>query len=193
MKKNIREIVSRIPEEELVTPDYYKEKQHQQLVISLIVIVAVLVITLFCSCSATPARADVVSIAQSQIGLGEMGENNRGLYVRQYLNGRENLPWCAGFVSYCAKKSGINISYTLRAKDFLKLGKQINNPRSGDLIIFSRQGGGHVGIIEKVTQSTITTIEGNLGNYPSKVKRVIYKRNHIKNLLAFVRLQKGRS
>ena len=155
---------------------------------SLIISITLLCIVCLSSCTATPARADVVSIAQSQIGLGELGGNNRGIYIRQYLNGRENLPWCAGFVSYCAKRSGIKISYTLRARDFLKLGKQINNPRSGDLIVFSRQGGGHVGIIEKVTQSTITTIEGNLGNYPSKVKRVIYKRNHIKNLLAFVRL-----
>lgn len=138
------------------------------------------------------AEVTSLSIAQSQIGLGEIGGNNKGCYVRQYLNGQENLPWCAGFVSYCVKKSGLNLRYTLRAKDYLKMGKIVNNPQTGDLIIFSRQGGGHIGIIEKITKDTITTIEGNLGDYPAKVKRVIYKRNHIKNLLGYVKLEKGR-
>ena len=135
------------------------------------------------------ARADIISVAQSQIGLGEIGGNNRGIYVRQYLNGKENLPWCAGFVSYCIKKAGLNIPYILRAKDFLKLGKIINTPQAGDLAVFSRQGGGHIGIIEKVTKDTINTIEGNLGEYPAKVKRVVYRKNHIKNLLGFVRIK----
>ena len=135
------------------------------------------------------ARADVVSVAQSQIGLGEVGGNNKGMYVRRYLNGREGLPWCAGFVSYCVVKDGIRIPYTLRARDFLKLGIKVSNPNPGDLIVFSRQGGGHVGIVEKITKDTITTIEGNTGDYPSKVKRITYQRGHIKNFLAFVRLR----
>jgi len=96
--------------------------------------------------------ADMLSIAQSQIGLGELGGNNRGQFVRQYLNGREGLPWCAGFVSFCAKKSGLNIPYTLRAKDFMKLGQKVNKPQAGDLIVFSRQGGGHIGIVEKINK-----------------------------------------
>ena len=137
------------------------------------------------------ARADTtpLSIAQSQIGLGEIGGKNRGVYVRQYLNGQEGLPWCAGFISYCLKKSGYNLPYTLRARNFMKLGKIIKNPQAGDLIIFSRQGGGHIGIVEKVNKDTISTIEGNLGKYPAKVKRVVYRKNNIKNLLAFVRLK----
>lgn len=137
------------------------------------------------------AHADILSVAQSQIGLGEQWGNNRGVYVRQYLNGQENLPWCAGFVSYCAKQSGMHIPYTLRAKDYLKLGTKTNNPKAGDLIVFSRKGGGHVGIIEKVTATTITTIEGNVGDYPAKVKRINYKRNNIKNFVAFVKLERG--
>jgi len=173
---------------EMNTPLVATKEQKQGSFIFWAYIVGVGVICLFSSCQMTPARADMVSVAQSQIGLGEMGGNNRGQYVRQYLGGREGLPWCAGFVSYCAKKSGLNVRYTLRARDFLSLGEKVNNPQSNDLIVFSRQGGGHTGIVERVTKDTITTIEGNLGNYPSKVKRVIYKRNHIKNFLGFVRL-----
>jgi uncharacterized protein (TIGR02594 family) len=113
-----------------------------------------------------------------------------GVYVRQYLNGQEGLPWCAGFVSYCLKKSGSNLRYTLRAKDYLKLGKIVNEPKAGDLMVFSRKGGGgHIGIIEKVNPQEITTIEGNVGDYPARVKRIVYKKIP-KNLLAFVRLAK---
>jgi len=138
------------------------------------------------------ARADIVSTAQSQIGLGELGSNNKGIYVKRYLNGQEGLPWCAGFVSYCAKEAGYKLPYLLRAKSYLKYGQRINDPKAGDLIVFTRQGGGHIGIIEKVSKDTITTIEGNLGAYPAKVKRVNYHREHIKNFTGFVRLAEAR-
>lgn len=136
-------------------------------------------------------NADVVSIAQSQIGFGETGGNNKGMYIRQYLGGREGLPWCAGFVSYCLKKSGTDISYTLRAKDFLKLGKKASHPQAGDIVVFGRKGGGHVGIIEKVNKNSFISIEGNTGDFPSKVKRLTHKLNE-KNILGFVRLSKAR-
>jgi len=128
-----------------------------------------------------------LSVAQDNIGLGEIGANNKGIYVRQYLNGQENLPWCAGFISYCLKQAGFDIPYYLQAKSFLKVGKRVNTPKAGDLIIFSRKGGGHIGIIEQVKDNKIITIEGNLGIFPAKVKRVFYK-GKPKNLLAYVRL-----
>jgi uncharacterized protein (TIGR02594 family) len=138
------------------------------------------------------ARADLVSVAQSEIGHGEQGSNNKGIYVRQYLNGREGLPWCAGFVSYCIKKSGVNLPYTLRARDYLNLGKKVPNPKAGDIIVFSRgHAAGHVGIVEKVSGSSIVTIEGNTGEFPSKVKRITYK-SKPKNLLGYIRLAKAK-
>lgn len=134
------------------------------------------------------ARAETpLQIAQSQIGNGEEVKNNCGKQVRMYLNGQEGLPWCAGFVSYCLKMGGKNVRYTLRARDFLTLGKIVKNPKKGDLVVFSRQGGGHIGIIEEVLNNKIITIEGNVGEYPAKVKRVVYT-GKIKNLLGFVRI-----
>ena len=131
----------------------------------------------------------VLMIAQSQIGLGEMGGNNKGIYVRRYLNGAENMPWCAGFVSYCVREAGYDLPYLLRAKSYLKYGQQVSKPQAGDLMVFSRKDGGHIAIIEKVNKDAIITIEGNKGDYPAVVKRVKYDRHNIKNLLAFVRLE----
>jgi len=154
----------------------------------LVFIPAVLAMILIFACIFAHANSPLY-YAQQEIGHGEIGGNNQGIYVRQYLNGQENLPWCAGFISYCIRKSDIKKRYTLRAKDYLTMGLKVSDPQPENLIIFTRKGGGHVGIIEKITQTTITTIEGNVGDYPAKVKRVIYQKNNIKNLLGFIKLQ----
>ena len=133
-----------------------------------------------------------ITIAQQEIGHGEIGGNNKGYYVRQYLNGQENLPWCAGFISYCLKKSGYDLPYLLRAKSYLKYGRRVNIPQTGDLIVFSRKGGGHIEIISKVNKDNIWTIGGNVGIFPAKVREFKYSCNNIKNLLGFVRLAKGK-
>lgn len=144
------------------------------------------------SCDHEWARADVVSIAQSQVGLGEMGGNNRGIYVRQYLNGKDGLPWCAGFVSYCVKQAGYSLPYYLQAKSYLKLGNKIErwNLSPNDIVVFSRKGGGHIGIIEQVVKNGFTSIEGNVGEYPARVKRVKHMFED-SGILGFVRLAKG--
>ena len=138
------------------------------------------------------ARAETtpLTIAQQEIGYGEIGGNNKGVYVRQYLNGREGLPWCAGFISYCLKKAGYNLPYFLRAKSYLRIGKKVTIPQAGDLIIFSRQGGGHIEIISKVTKNNIWTIGGNVGSFSAKVREFKYNRNNILRLLAFIRIEK---
>lgn len=161
-----------------------------KLFLSTFLAAAILFVIVIMAHAQTPCPA-IIAIAQSQIGHGELLGNNRGPHIKEYLNGKEGLPWCAGFVSYCARESGLDIKYTLKAKDFLKLGKTVKYPQPGDIIVFSRNGGGHVGIIEKTEGGAITVIEGNSGKYPSKVKRVIYK-SKPRNLLAYVRLQNAR-
>jgi len=133
--------------------------------------------------------ADILFIAQSEIGKGEIGGNNTGKEVILYLNGQNNLPWCAGFVSYCIRKTGKKFPYLLRAKSFVKYGEVITKTelKSGDLAVFTRQGGGHVGIIESISKEGFVCIEGNVGDYPSKIKRVSHKFTD-KNIYKFVRI-----
>jgi uncharacterized protein (TIGR02594 family) len=143
-----------------------------------------------------PASQTAVLIAQRELGHGETTGNNRGSDIRRYLQGKENLPWCAGFVSHVLKQANITTyPYTLSSLKYYKTAKEkrllTNNPQAGDLIIFTRQGGGHIGIIEKVDNNFIYTVEGNVGNYPSKVKRVIYRKGNIKNLLGFAKIKEA--
>ncbi len=131
--------------------------------------------------------SDIIGIAQSQIGQGEIGKDNGGPTVRKYTRGQE-VPWCAGFVSWVFHTSGRDIPYHLSARSYLRY-KRVKSPKAGDLIIFRRgANGGHIGIIESVEDGRITTIEGNKGTYPARVKRFAYTLGHIKNLLGFVRL-----
>jgi uncharacterized protein (TIGR02594 family) len=137
------------------------------------------------------AHADIVSVARQEIGHGEFIFDNYGPDVARYMQGRQGLPWCAGFVSYCLSQAGYKLPYTLRSRTFLDYGKRVGTPQPGDLAVFSRGNAGHVGIVEKVTGNKIVTIEGNTGNYPAQVRRITYNGTP-RNLLAWVRVQKGR-
>ncbi len=95
--------------------------------------------------------------------------------------------WCATFVSACAIKTGMTDIIPTECgcgemvRLFQKLGEWDENdarvPNPGDIIFYDWQDSGsgdntgnpdHVGIVEKVSGSTITVIEGN---YSDSVKR----------------------
>ena len=128
----------------------------------------------------------ILSNARAQIGNGEQGENNSGKDVQMYLRSKEHLSWCAGFVSFVLKTSGVQFHYTLRAKDFLTYGVKVAHASPGDIVIFTRKGGGHVGIVEQVFKDYYISIEGNVGDFPARVKRIKHFYND-KSFLCFRR------
>lgn len=138
-------------------------------------------------------QSSIVEIARSQLGKGEEGGNNHGVSVRKYTRGSE-VAWCAGFVSWVLQESGHQQKYLLSAREYWAHYKthRTKNPRPGDIICFYRGSRGnrlgHVGIIEEVKGFKIITIEGNVGKYPAKVKRVEYQIGKIPKLLGFIRI-----
>jgi len=148
---------------------------------------ALVFLLIFGSTAFADNNTDILKVARSQIGCGETIANNHGKDVEKYLRNTERWPWCAGFVSYCLKEAGLNKKYTLRAKNFLTYGKEVETPIPGDIVVFTRKGGGHVGIVEEVKEDCYITIEGNVGAYPAKVKRITHKYNE-KNFMAFIRV-----
>jgi len=140
---------------------------------------------------------DLVKIAISHLGNGEEGGNNKGKWVKLYNRGLE-APWCAGFVSYVMKEVDIDgLGYSLSAKDLYNRGRSLGygkeKPRTGDLICFYRDNPkswkGHIGIVEKVDEEYIYTIEANKGNYPAKVARYKYKKDNVPKLLGYIRVK----
>lgn len=111
---------------------------------------------------------DIVSVAAREIGYRETG-NNMTKYGAWY--GTNGAAWCHMFVSWCAAKAGIPVSVVpktastsegmawFKSRGIFKY-KGKYTPKRGDLVYF-KTGRSHVGIVEKVTGSTLHTIEGN--------------------------------
>ena len=113
-------------------------------------------------------REQIIAVAVSEIGYRE-GTNNATKYGAWY--GMNNQPWCAMFVSWCARQAGVpmgvipNLAYVpyiqatyYRQGAWMPRGSGYS-PRPGDLVIFGKND--HIGIVEGVSNDRLITIEGN--------------------------------
>ena len=121
---------------------------------------------------------DIVDVAIGELGYKEQG-NNRTKYGAWY--GMNGAAWCHMFVSWCAYKAGVSVSIVPKTAStsagmawFKKKGlfryKGRYTPKRGDIVYF-KTNRSHVGIVEKVSGSTLHTIEGNTSD---KVARRTY-------------------
>lgn len=134
-----------------------------------------------------------LEIAQKEIGIHEATGKNDGIPAKKYMRG-DKLAWCAGFLLYCFDEaSTIDIwdagldGEEGKDSDYWKLRKVETmelylkergvwfgwnlEPMPGDIVFFADRGGSdpsksgrHTGIVEAFDGTTISTIEGNLGN-----------------------------
>lgn len=141
---------------------------------------------------------DVLKVAQGEIGYHESGTNwtkyARDLDKVHYFNyNKQNIEWCSTFLNWCILKACIPsdrsdsekkwdaLYFTYEPskdncacgvkywKGYFKNHKALySSPKVGDIAFI---GSGHVGIVEKVNGSKITTIEGNHGDKVARVSR----------------------
>ncbi len=143
------------------------------------------------------AKTRTALVAQAQAWIGKKEADGSHRAIIDVYNGHAPLPrsyrvtysdaWCATFVSSCAIKTGMTdlipkeCSCYYMILGFQKLGRWQENdayiPKPGDIIFYDWDDSGsgdnvgvadHVGIVEKVSGTTITVIEGN---YSNSVKR----------------------
>jgi len=114
----------------------------------------------------------IVEVAASQLG------NVGGQPYWSWYGFDSRVEWCACFVSWCAEQcgyieSGIIPKFSLCSDGvawFQQHGQWQDGsftPSAGQIIFFDWDGDGitdHVGIVEKVENSTVYTIEGNSGD-----------------------------
>ena len=113
---------------------------------------------------------DIVEVARSQ--LGQRG----GEPYWSYMGFHSRVAWCASFVSWCANQcgyidAGIIPKFAACQAQGIPWFQQHGlwqdrsyTPAPGDIIFFDWEGDGHsdhVGIVEKVENSMVYTIEGN--------------------------------
>jgi uncharacterized protein (TIGR02594 family) len=109
-------------------------------------------------------------IAKKEIGVIETtnGDNPRILQyhlVTKLKAKTEDTPWCAAFVCWCLEQAGIVSTRSAWAKDFLNWGVEIDKPRVGCIVVFSRGNvGGHAGFYVSETKTHIMILGGNQSN-----------------------------
>lgn len=139
-------------------------------------------------------RAQVVHVAQSNIGYGETEANNQGHFLR-VIGAPPGSEWCAYLAWYTHKRGAVHAGVVLPYRGSggaKKLGKAIAacpngfftmdpaRALPGDVVITCREKGpvrtegkGHARVVEDLwTGSLLPMIEGNAGRFPAKVRRI---------------------
>lgn len=144
-----------------------------------------------------------VKVAIKNIGGGETTANNKGLFITA-IGGKQGMEWCALFAGHCYRRA-----YELAGQEppaWLYRRKGVAEPGAlrlwngmaahgistrdadticapGDLVLWRRNGGHHIAIVEYHEDGITHTIEGNVGRFPAKVKRLVHdvtKEPHVK-------------
>lgn len=104
------------------------------------------------------------------------GSNNRAIMQMAQELGIANIykndevAWCGLFVAYVMKVSGKPMTFTgyeiLRAASFADWGKPVarGEEKLGDILVFKRPGGNHVGIYIAESDTTFHVLGGNQSN-----------------------------
>ncbi|KFB99468.1 hypothetical protein GTGU_04125 [Trabulsiella guamensis ATCC 49490] len=59
----------------------------------------------------------------------------------------DETPWCAAYVGGVLERAGFKSSRFESAKSYLNWGNRLEQPAYGCVVVFSRDGGGHVGFV----------------------------------------------
>lgn len=87
-----------------------------------------------------------------------------GGWVKDFYKADE-IPWCGLFIGIVAKRAGYPFSQKmLSAKAWLEWGHKANIPMLGDVLVFSREGGGHVALYVGEDNLTYHVLGGNQNN-----------------------------
>ena len=141
--------------------------------------------------------ARIIEVALAEVGTVETGENltKYGKFTKA-----DGLPWCGSFVNWCFDQAKVKIpsmvSTWAGAHKMKELGRWIEGkPEIGDLCFMDFPHDGidrisHIGIVVKVGQSSVLTIEGNTSGDGDQRNggMVMIKQRHIgKEIVGFAR------
>lgn len=77
----------------------------------------------------------------------------------------DSIPWCGLFMAVVAQRANWQPpNEALRALAWAEFGNKSPQPSRGDVLVFKRKGGGHVGIYVGETENTYWVLGGNQKN-----------------------------
>ena len=154
-------------------------------------------------------RADVVSVAHHNVGYGETTANNRGIFITA-IGGKQGMEWCALFAGHCYRRAyqmakmdepawlyrrpGVAEPGAARLFNGMTEngGVRFYDPDMvlpGDLILWKRKGGHHIAICARQDEGIVSTLEGNVGRYPARVKPLAHDVTKEPHFVAFAGLR----
>jgi uncharacterized protein (TIGR02594 family) len=101
---------------------------------------------------------------KEMIGAGDNPEilawaKETGLH-KVYSN--DSIPWCGLFMAVVAKRADKEIPKDpLWARNWAKFGQNVSEPGLGDVLVFQRGGGGHVGLYVGQDETAYHVLGGN--------------------------------
>lgn len=116
-----------------------------------------------------------VEAARKSIGLKEIpGKEHASEIVRMLITLKawwrdDETPWCGVFIAHCMKEALLPYpSKYYRALEWNSYGIKLDRPAYGCIVVFSRTGGGHVGIVVgKDEKGRLMVLGGNQSNQVS--------------------------
>lgn len=132
----------------------------------------------------------ILKMASSQLGVKEVAGDVDEKTIVQYSHdiglmwiNDDETPWCAIFVWWVLMKCGLSYKADARAVSLAEYGTKTTTPQTGDLVVFVRKGGHHVGFFLGYVDngSRISVLGGNQGNQVSIAKY------SLENILCFRR------
>lgn len=130
------------------------------------------------------ANSSALDIAGSAIGLNE---TDKAAALNDYLqNGGVNLDpqtaaWCAAFVNSTLSQAGMEGTGSNLARSFMEWGNPVDQPRAGDIAVFSRgdpnSWQGHVGFYQGTNPDGSINVLG--GNQSDAVSVASYPANRL--------------
>lgn len=141
---------------------------------------------------------ELIQIAKNEIGVKENPPGSNQVKYNNWMYGRNaSEPWCASFVSWCFKGTGLvpkTASCLNMLEWFERRGQIVKEPKPGDIVFFkyptNNRRTNHVGIVVAASGRIINTIEGNTssGNTGSQDNGgMVAQRNRYQNIVAYAR------
>lgn len=125
-------------------------------------------------------RPKTITLALEELGVAEVvgrGSNRTIIAWRDELNlagvkikgySDDDIPWCGLFAAIITyrrmKKAAEVVKDPLWALNWARYGKQVNTAMLGDVLVFKRPSGGHVGFYVGEDSTAYHVLGGNQGN-----------------------------
>lgn len=110
--------------------------------------------------------------ARRHVGVSEIPGPKHSPVIQGWLHrlkawwSDDETPWCGVFVAACIDAAGLPLPANwMRAKSWAEWGVRLRLPVPGCVVVFERQGGGHVGfVVGRTPAGLLMVLGGNQGN-----------------------------